>query len=260
MRILVVVLASALTLGCAGLRGSGPDIDIARAQVELAAQLAARRDWGAAVSALEHLPRDRTLRASALIIRGTALRERGMYEEAESDFREALQLAPKEAAAHSGLALTADLRRSWALALEHHERAAKLAPENAGYLNNWAFALFAAGRARDAIPVYERALRVTPTDRRLHNNLAFALAQVGDYRRAARHFESGGSFAEARNNLGFAYERAGNLVQAFDAYREACRADPALTKARENLVHVAQLLQRELPVEARDHEKSEEVR
>jgi Flp pilus assembly protein TadD len=242
--------ACALALAaCAGPRSVGNDI--ARAQLDLASQLAARQDWPGVISALDGLAPDSPYRARALTLRGTALRERRMYEQAEADFAEALRLEPKSAATHSGLALTLDLRRDPRRALEHHERAAQLAPGSAAYLNNWAFALFAAGRSRDAIPVYERALRIAPTDARIHNNLAFALAQAGDYPRASRHFEAGGTMAEARNNLGFAYERAGNLAQAFEAYRDACRLDPALARARANLVHVSQALHREPPAEAR---------
>ena len=37
----------------------------------------------------------------------------------------------------------------------------------------------------------------------------------------------GGSEAEAKNNLGFAYERRGDLGNAYDLYLEALRLDPA---------------------------------
>ena len=55
---------------------------------------------------------------------------------------------------------------------------------------------------------------------------------------------------QARNNLGFAYERSGNLAQAYETYLQAARLDPADTISRTNLSHVATRLGRSLPPEA----------
>ena len=60
----------------------------------------------------------------------------------------------------------------------------------------------------------------------------------------------GGTPAEAKNNLGFAYERRGDLPRAFDLYREATELDPKSQHARGNLVHAALVLGREVPASA----------
>ena len=62
---------------------------------------------------------------------------------------------------------------------------------------------------------------------------------MGDLRRAAREFQMGGTEAEAKNNLGFAYERRGDMANAYDLYVEALRLDPKGERARSNLVHAA---------------------
>ena len=49
----------------------------------------------------------------------------------------------------------------------------------------------------------------------------------------------GGTEAEAKNNLGFAYERRGDMANAYDLYVEAVRLDPKAERARSNLVHAA---------------------
>ena len=49
----------------------------------------------------------------------------------------------------------------------------------------------------------------------------------------------GGTEAEAKNNLGFAYERRGDMANAYDLYVEAVRLDPKGERARSNLVHAA---------------------
>jgi hypothetical protein len=60
----------------------------------------------------------------------------------------------------------------------------------------------------------------------------------------------GGTAAEAKNNLGFAYERRGDLPRAYDLYLEATTLDPKSAHARGNLAHAAQALGREVPVPA----------
>jgi len=73
---------------------------------------------------------------------------------------------------------------------------------------------------------------------------------MGDLRRAAREFQMGGTEAEAKNNLGFAYERRGDMANAFELYVEALRLDPTVARARSNLVHAALVLGRPVPPEA----------
>jgi len=84
----------------------------------------------------------------------------------------------------------------------------------------------------------------------VRTNLGFACAAVGDLRRAAREFQMGGTEAEAKNNLGFAYERRGDMANAYDLYVEAVRLDPKGEHARSNLVHAAIVLGRPVPPEA----------
>jgi tetratricopeptide (TPR) repeat protein len=59
----------------------------------------------------------------------------------------------------------------------------------------------------------------------------------------------GGTPAEAKNNLGFAYERRGDLKSAYDLYLEAARLDPKSSHARSNLVHAAEVLGRDVPAD-----------
>jgi hypothetical protein len=86
--------------------------------------------------------------------------------------------------------------------------------------------------------------------RRVRTNLGFACAAMGDLRRPAREFQMGGTESEAKNNLGFAYERRGDMANAYDLYIEAVRLDPKADRARSNLVHAAVVLGRPVPPEA----------
>src|SRR5262245_50784627 len=131
-----------------------------------------------------------------------------------------------------------------------HREAVRLAPKNPAYLNNLGFSLFLGQRFKEAVSVYESAARLAPLSQRVRTNLGFACAAMGDLRRAAREFQMGGTEAEAKNNLGFAYERRGDMANAYDLYVEALRLDPKVERARSNLVHAAIVLGRPVPPEA----------
>src|SRR5262245_59862352 len=131
-----------------------------------------------------------------------------------------------------------------------HREAVRLAPKNPAYLNNLGFSLFLGQRFKEAVSVYEAAARLAPSSQRVRTNLGFACAALGDLRRAAREFQMGGTEAEAKNNLGFAYERRGDMANAYDLYAEAVRLDPKAERARSNLVHAAVVLGRPVPPEA----------
>ena len=58
-----------------------------------------------------------------------------------------------------------------------------------------------------------------------------------------------GGQAQAKNNLGYAYQVASNFAQAFELYVEALRLQPGLTRARKNLEEVARRLGRPIPAD-----------
>jgi Flp pilus assembly protein TadD len=211
------------------------------------AELVLRQDWPAAFPVAKQLLSEEPDDAQVLAYRGTIYREQQMFKQAEVDLKRAIELDDELAYAHAALGVLYDLQRRAKEADEHHRRAVELEPERTTYLNNLGFSLYVRGETREAIEVLRRGLQSDPTDRRLQNNLGFAHAAAGDYNRAAKHFQLGGTPAEAANNLGFAYERSRNLAQAYELYAEALRLDPSVSRARRNLRHVARVLKRDLP-------------
>jgi Flp pilus assembly protein TadD len=242
-----VALAVALVGACA----SGPRKPDAAmlARIKLAHELVVRGDWGRAFVMLDELHRELPHDADILTLRGIVYRERGLYADAETDLSAALAATPDSAEAHAALGILYDVElRPEAEA--QHRAAVRLSPENPAYLNNLGFSLYLRRQFKEAIAEYEKAARLAPLARRVRTNLGFACAASGDWRRAAREFAMGGTEAEAKNNLGFAYERRGDLGNAYDLYLEAIRLDPKISKARSNLVHAAAVLGRPVPPEA----------
>jgi Flp pilus assembly protein TadD len=249
MRAVFAGVMAAMAVGCAG--AHKPAGDPAR-QVRLAVtgELASRGDWAGTFEAADALCREDPNDARALFLRGAALRHKDMRAEAEADLLRALELEPGWPQVHAELAVLCDQEGRGEEAVRYHRRALELAPGNAGFMNDLAFSLFLKKKTREAVTLYQEALKVEPGSPRIRNNLGFALAELRDFQGAARQFALAGTPSQASNNLGFAYERAGNLAQAFESYAKAVRLDPGARAPRRNLEHVASQLGRELPPEA----------
>jgi Flp pilus assembly protein TadD len=242
-----LLLAALLAAACASSAGSQKP-DTFQARKSLARELIARQSYREAFFYADEMHRERPKDAEVLVLRGTVYREQGMAAEGEADLREALQRQGNLAEAHAALGLLLDGSGRGVEGEAHHRKAVTLAPGNPGYLNNLGFSLFLRGKHQDAIKSYHQAMRLDPTNRRIRTNLGFALAATGDWPRAAQEFDKGAATpAQAKNNLGFAYERRGDLGTAYGLYLEAVRLDPGCTKARANLVTVAEKLGRPLP-------------
>ncbi|MFC1610196.1 tetratricopeptide repeat protein [Myxococcota bacterium] len=243
---LVLVLALASSAACAA---------TSKEQVMRKAMLAnmmQRQDWPAAFAITQDLLAEAPEDAEVLTARGIIYREQGLSEQAEADLDQAIDLDDDLAAAHSALAILLDSQHRFEEAELAHRQAQELEPDNQDYANNLGFCLYLHGKPREAVAVLKEALRINPTSTRVRNNLGFAYARLGDLPRASEQFSQGGPPAVAMNNLGFAYEKQGNLAQAYDLYLEAVRLNPDLNRARENLLHVANQIGRDVPEEIRD--------
>jgi Flp pilus assembly protein TadD len=252
---LVAVFALALPVagggaGLAGCAAAKPKPDAAYvASAKLAREMVARGEWERAFSILDELHRQQPDDAEILTLRGIVYRERGLYTDAEADLKAALAAAPASPETHAALGILYDVQLRPEAEAQHRE-AVRLAPASAAYLNNLGFSLYLRQHFKEAIVEYEKAASLAPLSHRVRTNLGFACAANGDLRRAAREFRMGGTESDAMNNLGFAYERRGELSNAYDAYLAALRLDPAAGKARSNLVHAAAVLGRPVPTEA----------
>lgn len=246
----LAVAAAQWTAGCASTHSAqDPSRPGYSARSKLAHELVSRGDWARAFAMLDELHRENPEDADVLILRGIVFRERGLFTDGEADLKDAIKLAPDSADAHAALGILYDVQMR-PDAEREHRAAVKLAPNNPAYLNNLGFSLYLRQHFKEAITVYESAARFAPMSRRVRTNLGFACAAVGDLRRAAREFQMGGTESEAKNNLGFAYERRGDMANAYDLYVEAVRLDPKAERARSNLVHAAVVLGRPVPPEA----------
>ncbi|MBU0550937.1 tetratricopeptide repeat protein [Myxococcota bacterium] len=166
---------------------------------------------------------------------GTVLRDKGVLNKAEAEFKLALHLNPKDALALAGLGVLYDLRGDHAAAKEAHTQAIALAPLSARLQNNLGFSCFLAGDTPAAISAYEEAISLDPSASHVYINLGFALTRQGKDHEALRIFRQALDEAAALNNLAMGQELRGADEDAQESYMRALEINPRLSEAHKNL-------------------------
>lgn len=181
------------------------------------------------------------LNASTYIAHGHLLEQQGELEQAATQYRLALQLAPDLVGARNRLGITLNkLGR-------HHEasvefRAALTRHPTAAFLhNNLGFSLYLEGRLEEAERVLARAVELQPTFRRAHMNHGLVLAKLGRYDEALAAFCLVGPQADAYYNLAVLQTESGHYLDAARALQSALGLNPELEEARQQLREVARL-------------------
>jgi len=133
--------------------------------------------------------------------------ERGerAWEQAERDFRIAVQIAPRFARAWNNLGIAAAHLGRPAEAIEDYRTAIESDPELAAPRNNLGSIYLAQGKIAEALLALDAASRLEPKGSHIQYNLALARLQAGDKEGAAealrRAIQLRGDFPEARAAL-----------------------------------------------------------
>ena len=170
-------------------------------------------------------------------------RQAGMYQDAETLYRETILRNPSSALAHNNLGLIlVDRPGGLEEAINEYEDALTADAGMAEIHNNLGIALSrVSGRLPDAIVQYQDALQLDPTLATAHNDLGLALSQIPgrsaeaiEQYRAALRLDP--AFAEVHHNLGLVLSQTPNrLPEAVAEYREALRINPNLMEVHNNL-------------------------
>ncbi len=172
------------------------------------------------------------------VIQARALAAQGLPEEARGMLATVVQNEPRNAAAWRAYGVVlADLGKRDE-AIDAFRRALKFNAEDVPTRNNLGFLLMAADACEEAVEHLTAVVAADGTSARYRNNLAFATACAGDHDRALDLFQSTGTGADARFNLGLAYERMGRVSDAIVQYEEAIRYDPQYPPARDALARL----------------------
>jgi tetratricopeptide (TPR) repeat protein len=175
---------------------------------------------------------------------GYELAQRGRFDEAAAQYREALRISPNYILARQNLGLALASQGKYSDAIDAYQAALRLQPANAVLRADFGLALANAQRDSDAIVQYQEALRLQPDLALAHVRLGNALVRQGNVSDAVAHYEQAlrvePSSAEAHNNLGVALASRGSLDEAVVQFSEALRLKPDYTDARNNLARASQ--------------------
>ena len=166
-------------------------------------------------------------------------RNEGRLMEAEAVCRQILQAQPNMPGAEHLLGVIAHQNGKLGEAIEHVQRAIKLAPQVALFHTNLGEMLRLAGRPKLAAEEARRALEIEPQMPAALSNLGVALYELKDYEEAARAqrkaIAAAPNFAEAHSNLGNAMHALRKFDEAIAAYRRAIELKPDYADAWANL-------------------------
>ena len=166
-------------------------------------------------------------------------RNEGQLMQAEAVCRQILQAQPNIPEAEHLLGVIAHQNGKLGEAIEHVQRAAKLAPQVALFHANLGEMLRLAGRPRLAVEAARRAIAIEPKMAMAQSNLGVALFELKEFEDAARAqrkaIAADPNFAEAHCNLGNALQAMRKRDEAVVAYRRAIELKPDYADAWANL-------------------------
>jgi tetratricopeptide (TPR) repeat protein len=168
-----------------------------------------------------------------------ALRLQGHFAEAIAELRQAIQLDPRSARAHSGLGLALRAQRNLPESTAAYQEAIRLDPDLIDAHNGLAVALANQGKLNDAVAEFREIIRVDPDSAIGYYNLAYALADLD------RDVESAAALREvvrinpnhynARFNLGELFRLEGKYDESVKQFREYLRLAPDAPQNQRNI-------------------------
>lgn len=123
--------------------------------------------------------------------------------------------------AWNALGAVADLRSDWALADKSYAKAARLAPAEAGPVNNRGWSLLLRGEWKDALGFFERAKTLDPSSDRAANNAELAKDASDAELPKRQPGEPAAAWAARLNDAGVAAAILGDRSRATAAFNRA---------------------------------------
>jgi Flp pilus assembly protein TadD len=178
--------------------------------------------------------------AAAILVCLVLTRQQLRYwKDSEALSRHALEVTENNWLAHLNLGSALDEKGQFDEAIREFQEAVRLKSGYAQAHNNLGVALVRKGQIDEGISQYQEAIRLKPDYALAHSNLGIALARKGQIGEAIREFQEAvrlkPDFAEAHYNLGIALVRKGQGDEAIREFQEAIRLKHDFAEARNNL-------------------------
>ena len=161
--------------------------------------------------------------------------EKNQLNEAEAQYKRALQDAPNDLRPLLGYARLKDRMGDPQAALQLYQKAARLHPQEPAVHNNLAVHYARRGMLQEAVGAMERAIQARPKAPKYRNNMATLLVEMGRPQDAFVQLRAVNDEAVAHYNLGFLLHKKGQTQAAAQEFALALRANPNLAQARQML-------------------------
>lgn len=174
-----------------------------------------------------------------LLSNGETLMHSGRFEEAKTQFANAIAVDPSLALSHHYLGLNAALAHNSELAVKEFETACRLEPANAVVHNNLGLAYQAENKRAMAQCEFEKAVALDPKLTQAAINLGSIYSQQGNYAMAQQALEQAvkgnPKSAMAQNNLASALSMQGKYSQANDHFEQSLAIEPDMASSHYGL-------------------------
>ncbi len=158
--------------------------------------------------------------------------QQGRFEEAESYYREALRISPRELSALLGYARLKERMRDPEKAAELYGQAVQNHRQDPAVYNDYALFMARRGRFAEAARIMERAIQLQPRRWLYRNNMAMILVDLGDVSGALQHLLAVQDEATAYYNVGYLLIRKGDKDAAIRYLAIALEKNPQLREAQ----------------------------
>jgi len=172
---------------------------------------------------------------------------RGLLDDAEREFRLALEADPNDQDALAGLGRVQVERGQYSDAVEILERATRVSSQRVSAYRTLGDAHMALGETEEAATAYRQAVALTPDNVSLRLALAHALMEVGDYNEASSICRATFRYvknhpdreAEVYCQLGDVYSREGKQAEAISSLYKAMELNPRDPEITRTLATIA---------------------
>jgi tetratricopeptide (TPR) repeat protein len=178
--------------------------------------------------------------AKSHVAAGRELLKRDLLDEAEREFRLAIEADANDLEAVAGLGQVEVARGQYSEGMAHLERATRGLGQMVSALRSLGDAYSATGDMTRAASAYRQAVALAPADIDLRLALVRSLTEIGEYAEAravcsdAIRLAKGNSatLSQAYRQMGEVYSREGNTPEAFAALYKAAELDRGIPKSR----------------------------
>jgi len=151
-------------------------------------------------------------------------------EEAENQYKLALEADPNDAATHSNYGILLDDLGRMEEAENQYKLALEADPNHAGIHSNYGILLDDLGRMEEAENQYKLALEADPNHAATHSNYGILLKNIGRMEEAENQYklalEADPNHAATHSNYGILLDDLGRMEEAENQYKLALEADP----------------------------------